>query len=342
MVDDEQQPAAKRPRGTAVVSSTRYPCTALDVIMPQHVLDRIVSFIMLPPQAGLFKFSLCSRSCLAACERSCLIFRVRALCRAAANRSTMPNPQPDHRGVVPGSDELALNLGSQAAEARRLSKFVQEYAAEREWNFRVASATPEPVRGFRFNDGEREARSGAKLEAFKARVRHIMQDTIHTFRGAETFSMQASGAIWFLSPDLGKKVFVFCTAQEKVRGHEAVDTLQMGFCCVDACAPTPRRPPKTILWSPTCLPAPWIPLFEGPNRWFKWVPPTGRLSRVGYLDSVKVQQFLTAADWPCSGDHDLFDLLESIEAFCGCALRSFWTHLINTSAPPNATNQNSS
>ncbi|KAH3764510.1 hypothetical protein Pelo_3616 [Pelomyxa schiedti] len=158
----------------------------------------------------LLNFAVCSRTCLSACERSCMLFRVRASCRTADSTTQWTTTLDDV------TEAATPTLGCQLAEGRCSLAFLKHYVDEREWQWKVATSTPESKKS---SGMHKKAKS--KLEAFISRVRRIMSTTKTTYKqhvrkyDEDNYEVCSSGAIWFPSLDLTKKVFVFCNGKLK-------------------------------------------------------------------------------------------------------------------------------
>ncbi|KAH3761913.1 hypothetical protein Pelo_6259 [Pelomyxa schiedti] len=321
---DRQLPA-KRPRVDAKYRR-RAVGPGLDVVMPPQVMDHIVSFIALPPSPDgssfgpVLNLALCSRACLAACERSCMSFRVRTLCRTA-DSSTRRTRHDDDDDAAGGC--AAAKLGCQLAEGRCCLAFLKHYVDEREWQWKVATSTPESLQRCYVHTADEKTK--AKLDAFKPRVRRIMSTKKRKYeerpRKCETdniYKQYSFGAIWFPSLDNTKNVFVFCNGKVHIvpdwDSEGDTSCLQMGFCCVDTGGPAPPRPPKKIL-DADYLDDPWVHLIHGtPEQWRENIDEY-RDDEV--LESEEMQQLMTLADWPCSVEEDLFEFLRVIVSLCG-------------------------
>ncbi|KAH3759147.1 hypothetical protein Pelo_9053 [Pelomyxa schiedti] len=282
--------------------------------MPPHVLDQIVSFVMLRPHAGLCNFSQCSRSCLAACERSCLVFRVRAMCRAG-NVAIPPNP-------LPGSDEILREVGVRVGERKSLLRFLKRDVEDKEWQMVVAGAKPMPL-GEDFRLFKRFVGDHSRLEAFNPRVRHVNHVHHRKNLSDNEFKLHCFGAIWFYSPDHSKKAFIFCNGQVKDQYDEREENRQIGFCCVDAAAPTPPAPPHRLLKSDAPLSAPWIPLAEGSAE--EWDPWRDYGPLFGSTTTKTFRQLMERIDWQLPRDEEqLYEYLWAIVALCGCRPHFQW------------------
>ncbi|KAH3764672.1 hypothetical protein Pelo_3445 [Pelomyxa schiedti] len=188
---------------------------------------------------------------------------------------------------MPGSGEFAREVGVHVDQRRILLRFLKSDLVDREWQAMVAGARP----------------SSLEISSTKKDLPSKYDEEMICF-----------GAIWFYSLDFSKKVFVFCNGEVINENGCIYDEMQIGFCCVDSCAPTPPHPPHKLL-KPGALSAPWIPLAKGsPSHWRLWG------TKGSLQGSSIIQQLMDLSNWqlPREEEEPVLGYLDGLVSLCGC------------------------
>ncbi|KAH3732267.1 hypothetical protein Pelo_16900 [Pelomyxa schiedti] len=253
----------------------------LDRVLPPGVLDIVVCFLLCPPFAlgpnentttnthsngrNFLNFAVCSRTCLAACERASLQLQARSFLR--------PHNTIRCGGGGSAEDDLALVVTPQSLAAEKLQEknlkvlksYVRKVARQKAWQVKVYEAilvgTEYPPQEHISEGGvvvSEECRFEAHAYAFGWKIKHT---------GVGEYELK--GVLWFYplcSLSRRERVFVFCSGSvtETYTPYTFKSGLVDVWYCVVNSGCIPRGTPETD-------PQVWIQVARK-NTYIPWRP----------------------------------------------------------------------
>ncbi|KAH3764181.1 hypothetical protein Pelo_3973 [Pelomyxa schiedti] len=294
---------------------------------------------------NMVRFSMCSRTCLAACERISVLLSIQSSvrrtglrCIRGAEIDADSSSGAGDAGWVKLAEGNVGVLDRHLAELKAATKMLESAVKQCEWEKNVVTAKKLTIHyeealkrrwKLGIDDPSWEQRMMRYYElrsrAMRICISESESEKDDTDSDDEYYGIKAvsttnrySGAIWFLCHCHNKKrVFIYCFGHMVKRGRDCdeIDQLQefeieVFYCCVESTAPPPPFPLNRHSWS--CL---GVLSTEGSASTDDWSIDTSVMSKIcklaGFGTEVEEQQFeVLNFIVTCCGLGDLIDELE--------------------------------
>ncbi|KAH3761214.1 hypothetical protein Pelo_6958 [Pelomyxa schiedti] len=244
----------------------------LDQLVPSAVMDIIVAYLLSPPfpslnsigvTTDLVNFALCSRTCLAACERSSMMLHLRSLLRpkftvlAATARihhktgsgGGYDDPEDDEYSV---SEELVRGDREDEAVIQEAVFTLNKALCMKKWIRMVHESVLGSIRDPVAHHDD-DLIVGRRLQWFTSRI-FLIDSSREDIDQKQYIETDVHGAVWFyprsqvgcqVRTRRDQRVFVYCRGFTNVSEYDNESIVTLWYCVSD-CGCVPSPPPKWV------------------------------------------------------------------------------------------------